>query len=34
MCLQIPSDDTARIQEGHTLLGHLLCDAIEQSIFE
>jgi D-sedoheptulose 7-phosphate isomerase len=33
ICLHIPSDDTARIQEGHTFLGHLLCDALEQSIF-
>lgn len=33
ICLQIPSNDTARIQEGHTLLGHLLCDALEQSLF-
>lgn len=34
ICLQIPSHDTARIQEGHTLLGHLLCDALEQVLFQ
>jgi len=26
----VPSDDTARIQEMHILLGHLLCEAIDQ----
>jgi D-sedoheptulose 7-phosphate isomerase len=28
----IPSKDTARIQEGHILCGHMLCDWIELSI--
>jgi D-sedoheptulose 7-phosphate isomerase len=32
--LQIASKDTARIQEGHILCGHMLCDWIEQSICE
>jgi len=32
--LCIPSKDTARIQEGHILCGHMLCDWIEQSVFE
>ncbi|HUX28657.1 MAG TPA: D-sedoheptulose 7-phosphate isomerase [Terracidiphilus sp.] len=27
--LCVPSKDTARIQEGHTLCGHMLCDWIE-----
>ncbi len=31
-CFPIPSDDTARIQEGHLLLGHLLCDRIERAV--
>ena len=26
----VPSDDTARIQEMHILLGHLLCEAIDE----
>lgn len=33
MCLRMPSDDTPRIQEAHTLLGHLLCDLLEQRLF-
>jgi D-sedoheptulose 7-phosphate isomerase len=32
-CLKVPSDDTPRIQEAHTLLGHMLCDILEQNIF-
>lgn len=27
--LEVPSNDTARIQEGHILAGHLLCDWVE-----
>ncbi len=30
--LQIPSAETPRIQEGHILCGHMLCDYIEQSL--
>ncbi|MEO7175901.1 MAG: SIS domain-containing protein, partial [Saprospiraceae bacterium] len=29
----VPSDDTARIQEIHITLGHILCEFIEQQIF-
>lgn len=31
-CLIVPSATTARIQEMHILLGHVLCEAIEQEI--
>ena len=31
--LNIPSTDTARIQECHILLGHILCGLVEESIF-
>jgi D-sedoheptulose 7-phosphate isomerase len=31
--LNIPSDDTPRIQESHILLGHLLCELIESRMF-
>ncbi len=31
--LNIPSKDTPRIQEGHLLLGHLICEWVEASIF-
>lgn len=32
--LRIPSKDTARIQEGHILCGHLLCDWVDWSVCE
>lgn len=32
-CLEVPSSDTPRIQEGHLLVGHLLCGIVEQAIF-
>lgn len=32
--LRIPSTDTARIQEGHILCGHMLCDWVELSVCE
>jgi D-sedoheptulose 7-phosphate isomerase len=31
--LKISSEDTARIQEGHILFGHMLCDWIEATIY-
>lgn len=30
--LRVPSKDTARIQEGHILCGHMLCDWVELSV--
>lgn len=33
MCLQVPSTDTPRIQEGHEFLGHMLCALIEAEMF-
>lgn len=30
-CIVIPSDDTARIQEVHITIGHILCDLVEQA---
>lgn len=32
-CIQVPSQETARIQECHILIGHILCGLVEQSIF-
>lgn len=29
ICIQVPSHTTARIQEAHILIGHLLCDCVE-----
>jgi D-sedoheptulose 7-phosphate isomerase len=31
--LKVPSTDTARIQEAHILLGHILCEIIESRMF-
>ncbi len=31
-CILIPSDDTARIQEAHILVGHIICDLVEGEI--
>lgn len=31
VCLQTPSRDTPRIQEGHILIGHIICELIEQA---
>lgn len=30
--LQIPSSETPRIQEGHILCGHMLCDCVERTV--
>jgi D-sedoheptulose 7-phosphate isomerase len=32
-CIEIPSGDTPKIQEGHIVLGHILCGLIEQCMF-
>lgn len=31
--LRMPSDDTARIQEGHMIVGHTICELVEKIIF-
>jgi D-sedoheptulose 7-phosphate isomerase len=28
----VPSDDTARIQEAHITIGHIICEIIEQDL--
>tara|TARA_B100000475_G_C14993109_1_gene313128 strand:+ start:354 stop:953 length:600 start_codon:yes stop_codon:yes gene_type:complete len=33
-CLHIPSDDTARIQECHILVGHIICGFVEKAMFK
>ncbi len=32
-CIRVPSDDTPRIQECHTLIGHILSQLVEQELF-
>lgn len=33
VAIKIPSDNTARIQEAHILIGHVICEIIEQTLF-
>ena len=32
-CLRVPAEDTPRIQEGHVLIGHTLCEFVERELF-
>lgn len=32
--LDVPSNDTPRIQEGHAVLGHILCGLVERALFK
>lgn len=32
--LNIPSDDTPRIQESHIMLGHIICELVEEEVFK
>ncbi|HFB99621.1 MAG TPA: phosphoheptose isomerase, partial [Phaeodactylibacter sp.] len=31
--LNMPSSDTPRIQEAHILVGHIICELVEQYLF-
>jgi D-sedoheptulose 7-phosphate isomerase len=33
-CVHMPSNDTARIQECHILIGHIICGFVEKEIFK
>ena len=32
--IDIPSSDTPKIQEGHAVLGHILCGLAERALFK
>ncbi len=32
-CLCVPSEDTARIQECHIMVGHIVCELVERELF-
>ena len=34
LCLRVPSEDTARIQEGYMLVGHTVCELVEADLFD
>jgi D-sedoheptulose 7-phosphate isomerase len=31
-CVRVPSSDTARVQEAHILIGHMLCELVESKL--
>jgi len=33
-CIRIPTDETARVQEGHIIVGHWLCEALDEQLSE
>lgn len=33
LCIKVPSTNTARIQEAHIMIGHILCEAVEEELF-
>ncbi|MEM9847219.1 MAG: SIS domain-containing protein, partial [Bacteroidota bacterium] len=34
LLLNVPSEDTPRIQEAHILLGHIICELVEAALFD
>lgn len=33
ICINVPSDDTPRIQEAHIMIGHIICEIVEKELF-
>jgi len=33
VCIKVPSNNTARIQEAHILIGHIICELVEKELF-
>jgi len=34
VCINVPSNDTPRIQEAHIMIGHIICEIIEKELFK
>ena len=34
ICINVPSDDTPRIQEVHIMIGHIICEIVEKELFK
>lgn len=34
ICFKVPSNDTPRVQESHIVIGHLICELVEQEYFK
>lgn len=32
-CIEVPSNDTPRIQECHIMIGHIICELVEKTLF-
>ena len=32
--IDIPSSDTPRVQESHIMIGHIICELVEEKIFK
>ena len=32
-CIRVPSDNTARVQEAHITIGHIICSLVERTLF-
>ncbi len=33
ICIKVPSDETPRIQEAHNIIGHIICNLVEDELF-
>jgi D-sedoheptulose 7-phosphate isomerase len=33
LLINVPSNDTPRIQEAHILIGHIICEIVESQLF-
>lgn len=33
ICIRVPSTNTARIQESHIMIGHIICEIVESTLF-
>jgi D-sedoheptulose 7-phosphate isomerase len=34
LVVRVPADETARIQESHILIGHIICSIVEKELFD
>ena len=34
ICINVPSNDTPRIQEAHIMIGHIVCEIVEKELFK
>jgi len=34
IALEVPSDNTARVQEAHIVIGHIICELVEENLFK